>query len=299
MRHIIGFLVITAVITGLFVIVRPKAARKSSSQIDASAVALGKAVATAVHQALTDPYFAPLERLANFLARHPGQHEVSVDMLTKWAPDDRLPTCFVWQTNGSKLQLDHPTSPFVLEKLSVELRDALNKPNPGGQLYISAFKADEQRWWLGFLPIPIGSYIPIQMAGVFFSFEEYLNNDVPRLLDEFATRPRFPLVPFESELTGSQIARQGSIAFRILNADGEVFYRHGKTFDPTKMIYAESKYNPPPVIVALQKGWDLEVFDADYAPDIEPDSQSWRLWLWLLCALLVAGAMVWWMAKGK
>ncbi len=296
MRKVIGFLIIALIMIGWFLLVELRSDKDGDSYAEASSVALGKAVATAIHQTLTDPYFMPLEKLANFLARHPSQEGISVDMLTKWAPDDELPTCFVWQTNGRMLQIDHPTSPFVLEELVKVLREALNKANPGGQLYISTFKAEEERWWVGFLPIPVGVSIPNQMAGVFFSFKEYLNRDVPRLLNDFVNRPRFPLVPFEGDSVGRLNTRTGNISFRIVDSNGEVFYQYGKTFTPDKMIYSESKYNVGPVIVALQKNWDLEVYDSNYEANVE-SKQNYVKWLFLVGSLLVIGVVLWWIIR--
>lgn len=290
-RRIIANLLILVVIGSLYFVVGGRSPR-SSPTLDTPSPALGRAVATAVHQTLTDPYFAPLERIADYLDRHPEVREVDVDLLTKWAPDDELPTCFVWNCDNSRLQLDHPTSPPVIETVLQRLKEGMGVLNPRQLIYISTFRAEEEEFWLGFIRVPLGSGAPAQMAGVFFSLDHYIKNDVPRLIGAMTNRPRFPLVEFQRNDPPIRGEREGDIALRVMDADGEVYYQSGRTFDPEKMIYSESRYFPKP-IVAMQVGWDLRVFSARFEP---PPPGPSRLMVWgaLMAAGLIASLLFWW-----
>jgi hypothetical protein len=263
------------------------------TDLDTPSPALGRAVATAFHQALTDPYFAPLERMTAYLDGHPRSTRVSVDMLAKWAPDDDLPTCFVWESDGSKLQLDHQTDQDVIDQVVSRLKEGLGVQNPKQLLYISSFRMAGEKYWLGFIRIPLGAAMPEQMAGVFFSMDRYIRSDVPRLLQEAINRARFPLVEFESNdppLTGKST---GNIAIRILDKQGEVYFQHGRTFDPAKMIYSESRYFPKP-IVAMQEGWDLQVFSANAGFEVESSRKPSRLIGFAVIGLVIV--LIYWFA---
>lgn len=219
---------------------------------------LGKAIATYIHQTLTDPYFTPLEQLSNYLIHQPQIDNLTVDILTKWAPDSEFPTCFVWNTDGSLIQLDHALSWDVTEALNRELRSTPSGRRGRNLLYISLFQAAGENWWLGFLPVPLTSPLPTQYAGVVFSIDKYLRYDVLRFLKGMVSRSRFPLVPFEGAEHKEE--KGGVFSFRILKEDGTVYYQQGVTFDPKNLIYSESRNQESPVIVALQKNWDLEIY---------------------------------------
>jgi len=238
---------------------------------------LGKMIATTIHQSVTDPYFAPFEKLATWMERHPDRNRITVDMMSKWAPDDEIPTCFVWETDGSKLQLDHPADPDVVDILMQRLREGLATPNPTQLLYLSSFKVNNVKYWLGFVGIPAGSAAPTQLAGAFFSMEEYLNKAVPRLIEECASRPRFPLTEFQADSPPIRGDPDGDIAIRILDKSGEVFYQRGRSFKSEQMIYAESQFYPKP-IVALQPGWDLQIFSSKTVAEEPGDSSSLTRW---------------------
>jgi len=196
------------------------------------------------------------------MLEHPDRGEVNIDQMAKWAPDDDLPTCFVWWTDGSRLATDHPVDPDAMQIVLDNLRSTLGEGLRPGQLFIRTFKAHGERHWLGFLPVPMTNLMPYQFAGCFFSIDRYLEKDVPRLIDGFIDRPRFPLAEFESDHPG--VRPDGHVALRILNGDDEVFLERGRTFTPEQLLYSESKSNPGPVIVALQRNWDLEIYSSRY-----------------------------------
>jgi len=281
------------VLTGLFFTMAILTGERQPTELptlDDPSPALGKAVATAVHQALTDPYFAPLERLALWMEANPTRESITVDLLSKWAPDDEFPTCFVWNTDGSRLQFDHPIDPAAVELLVQRLREGLAKPNPTQLLFVSSFRVEGERYWLGFVGVPAGSPYPAQIAGAFFSIREYLNLHVRRLIDDMATRPRFPLFEFQSSDPSSG-RKRGDLSIRILDKEGEVFYQFGSTFDEAKLIYAESQFFPKP-IVALQEGWDVQVFSSNVQPVEKTGIPPLLRWgLPALGSLLAAGAL--------
>ncbi len=289
-RRIIGNIVIITVIFTVAMITEQHKSDGSLS-LDSPSPALGKMVATAFHQALSDPYFAPIEKLTAYLDRHPGMSAITVDMLSKWAPDDEIPTCFVWNTDGSKFQLDHGADPEIVDGIVVKLREGLLKVNPNQLLYLKFLKVNGEKFWLGFIRIPLGSAQPTQMAGAFFSMDRYIESDVPRLINEMINRPRFPLAVFQAdskllgELSGSHLS------MRILRENGDVYFQRGRTFDKSKLIYSESQYFPKP-IVAMMEGWDLQIFSANAEGTPASESTSFHWILYSLATLLLSG--VWW-----
>lgn len=288
--RIVGNLLIVAIIFSLAMISGQRH-ETSEPSLDTPSPALGKVIATAFHQALSDPYFAPLEKLTAYLDRHPGMSAISVDMLSKWAPDDEIPTCFVWNTDGSKLQLDHGADPEVIDGVLKHLRDGLAKVNTNQLLYLKFLRVNGEKYWLGFIRIPLGSANPTQMAGAFFSMDHYIESDVPRLINEMINRPRFPLTTFQadSKLLGEP---DGShLSMRILKENGDVYFQRGRTFDQTSLIYAESQYFPKP-IVAMMEGWDLQIFSANVSAKPASDSSLLHWILYGFAALIMS--IIWW-----
>lgn len=289
-RRIIGNVLIIAIVFTIALLTSTNNPRVELA-LDTPSPALGRVLATAVHQTLSDPYFLPLEKLTSYLDRHQGMSSVSVDMLTKWAPDNEFPTCFVWNTDGSKFQLDKGTDEEVINEIVQYLNECLNKVNPNQLLYLKYLRVRGEKYWLGFIRIPLGSSQPTQMAGAFFSMNRYLEQDVPRLMNEMLDRPRFPLATFQAdskllgELPGSHLS------LRILKENGEVYFQRGRSFDPKQLIYAESKYFPKP-IVAMMENWDIEIF----SDNIENTRQSsWIFMHWLVFSLAgVALSIIWW-----
>ncbi len=254
---------------------------------------LGQVVATAIHQAVTDPYMAPLEGLARYLSENPDRSDISIQMMTKWAPDDQMPICFTWNADGGGLQLDHPASPWALEEVVSRLRQGMMMENPHGDLYVDTFEAQRERYWLGFLRVPARPSRPRQMIGVVFSIDRYLSEDVPRFIDRLIDRNRFPLFRFQKTSEPLAGETEGDISIRILRGDGEVYFQRGRNFDPRKLIYSESQWYPHP-IVCMQRGWDLQVFSTRAAA---PDrSDRMRSAGYRLTALMVALVTLfyWW-----
>jgi len=276
--------------------VRALAGLEPKPDLDTPSPALGRAVATAVHQAVTDPYFAPIEKLARYLAENPDRDEISVDQLTKWAPSGRLPTCFIWSTRSGELQIDQPASPWVLETVVERLRQGLIQPNPRGLLYINTFQVEGEEFWLGFIRVPVRSDESRQMAGVFFSIDRYLSEYVPLLIDELTGRSRFPIVPFQRDDPPIHGERDGDICIRILDAQGGIYLQRGRTFDPARMIYAESRWYPNP-IVCLQEGWDLQVFSANAVPPQDGSARRRMANIALVAALVLVTVFYWWGAS--
>jgi len=288
--RIAGLAAIIAVLFLVGFVLKPKLTSEPLG-IDTPSPALGKIIATAVHQTLSDPFFAPLEKLTTFLDRHPGMEAVSVDLLTKWAPDDDIPTCFVWNTDGSRLQLDHETDPDVIDGVLKLLREGVMKANPNQLLYLKYLKIKGEKFWVGFIRIPLGTSDPTQMAGAIFSLDRYIERDVPRLLSEMLDRPRFPLANFQtdSKLLGDPVGSH--LSMRILRDDGEVYFQRGRNFDPATMIYAESQFFPKP-IVAMMEGWDLQVFSINVVAP-KSDNSTIRYWgIYGITAFLVS--LLWW-----
>jgi hypothetical protein len=216
---------------------------------------------------------------------------ISVDMLSKWAPDDEIPTCFVWNTDGSRMQVDHGADPEVVNGVLKHLQDGLVKANSNQLLYLKFLRVNGEKFWLGFIRIPLGSSNPTQMAGAFFSMDRYIESDVPRLINEMINRPRFPLATFQadSKLLGEPTGSHLSI--RILKDNGDVYFQRGRTFDDASLIYSESQFFSKP-IVAMMEGWDLQIFSAN--ANTAPDSRSTLIhWsMFGLAALLIS--IVWW-----
>jgi hypothetical protein len=290
-RKIIANLIIVALIAGLTLFLGHRS-KGGKLELDTPSPALGKTIATAIHEAVTDPYFAPLEKLGAWMEANPGRDRIGVDMLTKWAPDDEIPACFVWETDGSKLQLDHPADPDLLERLTQRLKESLGRPNPDQLLHIASVKVNGERFWIGFVGLPAGSASPVQVAGVYFSMDEYLRRAVPRLVNAVADRARFPLVNFQHNDPPIHGEIDGDISIRILDKSGEVFYQRGRTFDPDKMLYSESRYYPKP-IVAMQEGWDLQVFSSKVKSEGEAWPPAWMKWSASGAAMLLTTVLIW------
>ena len=261
--------------------------------MDTPSPSLGKAVATAVHQALTDPYFAPLERLAAYLRENPDSDRVTLEQLVRWSPDDRLPTCFVWDPGSDHIGFSEPSSPWALEEVVNRLRQGMFKSNPRGLLMVDTFSVEEDRYWLGFLKVPLQSEAPSMLAGVFLNIDDYLAEDAPRQITKLTDRRRFPSFELQRNEPPLHNEPDGDLSFRILNQEGEVYYQHGRMFEPTQMIYSESRYYPNP-IVALQEGWDLQVFSSKVVKPADRERQVRRAGWGVLGALLVIGLAYWW-----
>jgi len=255
---------------------------------------LGRTVATAIHQAVTDPYFVPLEKLNWFLTKNPGTDEITLDLLTKWATDDQFPTCFVWSRDKVRgaWRIDQPESPWVIEIAQQMVIDGLRQANPHGRIQIGEFESDGKKYWIGYMRVPLTSSDPNQVAGVFFSIDDYLRKDVPRFLNHLTQRVRFPIVSFQADYAPTHGEEDGSISFLIRDSDKEIFYQQGRNFDPEKMIYAESLYYPKP-IVCMQEGWDIEVFStAKEAVTVEPEGMNQRVKR--LIGLLILVTVIYW-----
>lgn len=298
MKSIIGLVLLLAVVVGAGVIAeRIYYKSLSPPRLETPSPALGRAVATAAHQALTDPYLKPLERLAAYIAENPDAPEVSLQQLTEWCVDAEMPVCFVWDLE-SGFQFARPASPWALEEVLGRLRASVATDNPKGLLFVDTFVAEGQKYWLGFLRLPVEGK-PRQMAGVFFSIDRYLERDVPRFLNEMVTRRRFPLVAFQLNDPPRHGEPDGDIAIRIIDQRGEVYYQHGREFSPEKMIYSESKYYPKP-IVCLQEGWDLQVFSSN-APGEDNWERSRRQarQTWMAAAALAGVIYAWGVWSGR
>ena len=295
-RIILYLLLLLVVVTAHYLVMGVVARPVPKADLETPSPALGRVIATTVHQTVTDPYFAPLEKLASYLSENPDREEVSIDLLTKWAPDNRLPTCFVWNRRSGELQIDQSASPWVLETVLERVQEGLVKPNPHGLLYVNTFKVEGERFWLGFIKVPIQQPETRQMAGVFFSIDKYMSEYVPLLIDEFVNRQRFPLVPFQRDDPPIHGEQDGDISIRILDAEGRVYLQHGRTFEPEKMIYAESRWYPNP-IVCLQEGWDLQVFSANAVPAEDGSGRQLKAGLILVAVLVLTTVFFWWGVK--
>jgi len=293
-RRLTAYFGILIVMTSLFLLTGlPKTSEKKSLDLDAPSPALGKTVATAVHQSVTDPYFSPLEKLADFLRDNPDCDMVTIEQMTKWAPDNEFPTCFFWDTDGSRMEVDNAASPWAMEMVVEQIRVGMEKENPQGLLYISTFQAEGEKYWLGYLKVPRQSTDPTQVVGVFFSMDRYMKEDVPRLIDELVLRRRFPLVDFQLNDPPLHSELDGSISLRILNEKREVYFQRGRNFDEKQMIYSESRWYPTP-IVCMQKGWDLQVFSANVIPQDETENNRGERWIAFIIAVLLIKILYWW-----
>ncbi len=288
--RIIGNIIIVVIVFAIAMITSRQRTADAPS-LDTPSPALGKVVATAIHQTLSDPYFVPLEKLTSYLDRHPGMSSVSVDMMSKWALDDEIPTCFVWNTDGSKLQLDHGADPQVIDGVLKKLQDGLTKVDPNQLLYLKFLRVNGEKFWLGFIRIPLGSAYPTQMAGAFFSMDRYIESDVPRLINGMINRPRFPLAIFQADSKLLSEPHGSNLSMRILKDNGDVYFQRGRTFEKSNLIYAESQYFPKP-IVAMMEGWDLEIFSAAAESTPFTGSALFHWSLYTLAALLLS--IVWW-----
>lgn len=237
----------------------------SETEQERASTALGKVIATAIHQTVTDPYFVPLEQLSHYLEYNPDVNEIRVDLLAKWASDNYMPVGFVRDLIMGTTQIDHPASPFALEEVVNRVEAGAKNDNPRGLIQINTFHIDRSKYWLGYLKVPYQSTKPRQIAGVFFSIDEYLERDAPRLLNDMIHRARFPLIPFQANQGVVSSNEVGFISFRILTDRGDTYFQQGQTFEPENLIYAESDHYPEP-IVCMQRGWDLEIFSN--APEI-------------------------------
>lgn len=259
------------------------------SELVVPSPALGRTVATAIHQAVTDPYFVPLERLNWFLTKNPQSEEISLDMLTKWAPDDEFPTCFVWSRDKVRgaWRIDQPESPWVIEVAQGMIVEGLRQPNPQGRMQIGQFTSDGKKYWIGYMRIPLTSSNPRQVAGVLFSMDDYLDKAVPRWLNHLTQRARFPIVKFQADYPPIRGEEEGDISFLIRDDNKEVYYQQGRNFEPEKLIYSESVYYPEP-IVCMQEGWDIEVYSLEkVVPPPEPKGVKRELLRLLLLLLLL------------
>jgi len=266
--------------------------------LEAPATALGQAVATTIHQAVTDPYFAPLEHLVRYLNQNPSTTEIPLELMTKWAPDDEFPTCFVLDVKREHWQIDKPSSPWVLEGILDFLRQGRSMNPTPGKVSITTLKIEGETWWIGYLRVPPDNYSPNQIAGVFFSIDEYLAKDVPRLIDAVVDRPRFPVVPFQKTAPSLDLkTMDGYISFCILDDNGEVYLRRGRNFNPKQMIYSEKLWYDQ-TVVCLQSSWDLQIFSAKYHPPEPFHPAKGREAIVLFITWLLASA-VYWGAVGK
>ena len=261
--------------------------------LDSPSPALGKAIATVVHQAVTDPYFRPLEKLAKYLGDNPDCDMITVEQMTKWAPDDEFPACFVWDADGSRMAVDNAASPWAMEKVVDQIRIGLQKENPRGLLYIGTFEAEGEKYWMGYLKVPLHASEPTQVAGAFFSIDRYLNEDVPRLIDEVVERRRFPLVDFQLTDLPTRGEKDGSISFRILNKKDEIYFQRGRNFEEKQMIYSESQWYPNP-IVCLQEGWDLQVFSTNAQAREVEEGKMKISWIIVVITFTLITILYWW-----
>jgi len=262
---------------------------------DLSASALGKAIATAIHQTVTDPYFVPLEQLLHFLENNPETDEIRVDLMTKWAGDNYMPVSFVRDLIMNTTHIDHPVSPWALEEAAIRAETGAWEDNPSGLLQITTFESDQDKYWLGYIKVPYKSTKPRQVAGVFFSVNEYLERDVPRFLHDMIHRARFPLVQFQANQGITPSTEISTISFRILTEKGEVYFQQGQDFEPEKLIYAESNHYPEP-IVCLQLGWDLEIFSNIHKFKDDNIEKNYSFVI-IFCELVLIALVYWWSVK--
>lgn len=294
-RRLFGFILILAVLVSVeMYIIMDMEPEPPEVDLNTPSPALGQAVATAIHQAVSDPYFVPLEKIGILLNSKPGTKNISLDMLTKWAPDDQIPTCFVYDVKNRDWQIDHPTSPWILEALLDYVNLEIGSEGNDGKVSITTLKAEGETWWLGYIRIPPDWKNPNQVAGVFFSMDQYIARDVPRLVDNVVMRTRFPLVPFQQTPPIDMRRDEGHISVRILNEEGEIYMQRGRDFNDEDLIYSESKWYPNP-IVCMQRGWDLQVFSTASEPEVdEPSTHKMRWVIMVLSIVLVSG--IYWFA---
>ena len=299
MRRIAAYVVIIAVVAGLrftppLTVVPPS----YNTDLSVPSPALGQVIANSVHRAVTDPYFRPLEKLAGYMREKLEIKEIDIDQLTKWAPDDKFPTCFVWDIRTGSIKIDQPASPWGIEIVVEHVQEALQLDNPGGHLYINTFNVNDEKYWLGFFRIPRVPALTNQVAGVFFNIDSYLQTDVPRLIAELVEAPRFPLAAFQKSEPPIHGEEEGDISIRIIDDNDEVYYQNGRNFEPEMMIYSETKYYLNP-IVCLQEGWDLQVFSSNVVISQKPVNQKKLFDGFLVAALLIISLVYWWIVRIK
>ncbi len=259
-RIIIWLFILLVSGTGQFYLFQHFSAKtEQKADLDKPSASLGQAVANSIHQTVTDPYFLPLEKLALFLDSKPKTREIKMETLVNWAPDDNFPTCFVLDLDAKGWEIDHATSPWVLEGVFNFIESNLGVNGGSRDIAITSLKIEDETWWLGYLKIPPQSYQPRYVAGVFFSIDQYLARDVPRLLNIMTNRVRFPLTSFQRN-KGQNLGRpDGHIAFQIFDDKGEMYYQSGKTFAEDKLIYSEKEWYDQ-TIVCMQRDWDIRVY---------------------------------------
>ena len=221
-----------------------------------------------------------------------------MDMLTKWAPVLDFPTCFVYDIQSEKWQIDRPVSPWVLEAVLDYIRMGNFGKRMRGTISTTILQIEGQTYWLGCNRLPLEPRDPVQIAGVFFSMDHYLAEDVPRLIDELVERSRFPLVPFQHTLPVDMSRPDGSISFRILDDDGEAYLQRGRTFDQDKMVYSELQYYQR-TIVCMQEGWDLQIFSTNAEAPIDHSAKNHRTYIVIAIMLVLVSIMYWWGCTGK
>lgn len=286
-----------ALITGIYLSSGSSEDPEMRMDLDTPSPALGEAVANSIHQALTDPYTLPLEKLAQYLTEDIQHDMITIDQLNRWTQDDYFPICFIWDCDGSRIQVDKGASPWVLERILTIVREGLLVENPDGLPFINSFEVQGEKYWLGFLIVPLLTDEPNQVAGVFFSIESYLAEHVPRLIDNLVKRRYFPLVDFQRDDQYDFDVPDGDISFRILDEKGELFLQRGRTFDEDKLIYASSQWYGER-IVCLKRGWDLQVFSVN-AGLMKTDSTKRRVGILMYISSLVLGSLFYWIGIGK
>ncbi|MDP8240537.1 MAG: hypothetical protein P9X24_15705 [Candidatus Hatepunaea meridiana] len=291
-KNTITYVLLLVIIVGVYFFTDKNAVEETKPDLEMPSPALGKVVATAIHQAVTDPYFAPLEKLAQFLSADPQHDMVTIDQMSSWAPDDEFPICFVWDTDGNKIEVNNAASAWAMDEVVSRVRQAMFRDNPRGLLFINTFIVENEKYWLGFVKVPKQSSDPNQMVGVFFSMDRYLSEDAPRLIDNVVSRRRFPLVQFQLNDKPIHNEKDGDICFRILDNKGEEYFQSGRTFDPEKMIYSESTYYPNP-IVCLQQGWDLQVFSSNAVQGSESDADDKGRNVIFIIAIVLISIVYW------
>ncbi len=286
-----------ALITGIYLSSGSSEDTEMRMDLDTPSPALGEAVANSIHQALTDPYTLPLEKLAQYLTKDIQHDMITIVQMSKWTQDDYFPICFIWDTDGSRIQVDKGASPWVLERILTIVREGLLVENPDGLPFINSFEVQGEKYWLGFLKVPLLTDEPNQIAGVFFSIDSYLAEHVPRLIDNLVRRRYFPLVDFQRDDQYDFDMPDGDISFRILDEKGELFLQRGRTFDEDKLIYASSQWYDER-IVCLKRGWDLQVFSVN-AGLMKTDNAKRGVGILMYISSLVLGSFFYWIGIGN
>jgi len=284
-------------ITGIYLSSGSSEDTEMRMDLDTPSPALGEAVANSIHQVLTDPYTIPLEKLANYLTEDIQHDMITIDQLNRWTLDDYFPICFIWDCDGSRIQVDKGASPWILNRILTIVREGLLVENPDGLPFINSFHVEGEEYWLGFLKVPLLTDEPNQVAGVFFSIDRYLAEHVPRLIDNLVKRRYFPLVDFQRDDQYDFSMSDGDISFRILDEMGELFLQRGRTFDEDKLIYASSQWYDER-IVCLKRGWDLQVFSVN-AGLMKTGEAKRGVGILMYISALVLGSLFYWIGIGK